>query len=69
MKALEQRARTAKVSDELRQAIGPNFANVEDEFSVDLETNLSHFAAMIRDLMAWLSEQLKSHKCISVLGL
>jgi hypothetical protein len=55
--------------DDLRDSVGFFFTTSEREFGENLKSNAHDLAKMIRELVAWLRVQLKSHESVSVLGM
>ena len=56
------------VSD-IRDAVGFFFTTSEREFAENLRSNAEALAKLIRELVAWLRVQLKTHESVSVLGM
>jgi hypothetical protein len=56
------------VSD-IRDAVGFFFTTSEREFAANLKPNAEALAKLIRELVVWLRQQLKTHESVSVLGM
>jgi hypothetical protein len=65
---------TAKIGEaeavsDLESDVGFFFSDSAREFAKDFRVNADRLAALTRDLVAWLQEQLQKEDCVSVLGM
>jgi hypothetical protein len=59
----------AESTSDLNGYLGFLFTTSQEEFSQHFRTNADALADLLRNLIGWLTEQLRSHECISVLGM
>ncbi|HLW65689.1 MAG TPA: hypothetical protein VKS79_10245 [Gemmataceae bacterium] len=66
---LAQNLTSVRSISEIPESIGFFYQNTEADFAANLAVNAKDLTNMIRELAAWLTEQLQKHECISVLGI
>jgi hypothetical protein len=60
---------TAREMDDVRGELGSLFTDSKEQFAADFDSNARALAALIRDLVAWVNEQLKTHDGVAILGI
>lgn len=68
LKRLAIRVDGATSASDIRDAVGFSTTS-EREFAKNLRSNAESLAKLIRELVAWLRVQLKTHESVSVLGM
>jgi hypothetical protein len=69
LKGLAIQVEGASSIDDIRGKVDFFFTTSEEEFAKEFKSNANAFAKVIRELVAWLREQLETHECVSILGL
>lgn len=69
LEQLADRAEAASNVGDILGEDGPFFTTIRTEFARSIRTNADALARLARELIGWLRENLKSHDCVSVLGI
>ncbi len=69
LERLAERAESASTISDLRGEGGFVFTTTKSEFARSFRTNADALARLVREVGAWVRENLQTHDCVSILGM